>query len=147
MGRRVKASAETSQNGVPLPILALIYDFDGTLSPRPMQEYSFLPQIGEDPKAFWQEVGEVAKGLVFAGEALQCGKPSAPLPVGQRRRGRGRGLPALSRGTQLGLARRVLDDAAGKARRGEDVQPMRLTDLGVKLAHHIEVQRRMTTDR
>ena len=61
MGRRVKASAEVSQNGAPLPILALIYDFDGTLSPRPMQEYSFLPQIGEDPKAFWQEVGEVAK--------------------------------------------------------------------------------------
>jgi hypothetical protein len=42
-------------------ILALIYDFDGTLSPRPMQEYSFLPQIGEDPKAFWAEVGEVAR--------------------------------------------------------------------------------------
>ena len=61
MGRRVKASAEASQNGAPLPILALIYDFDGTLSPRPMQEYSFLPQIGEDPKAFWKEVGEVAK--------------------------------------------------------------------------------------
>ena len=37
------------------------------------------------------------KGLVFAGEALQCGKPSAPLPVGQRRRGRGRGLPTVSR--------------------------------------------------
>jgi hypothetical protein len=85
--------------------------------------------------------------FVFTGKALQRGKPSAPLPVGQRRRGRGRGLPALSRCTQLGLARRVLDDAAGKARRGEDVQPMRLADLGVKLAHHIEVQRGMTTDR
>ena len=93
------------------------------------------------------KVGEVAKGLVFTGEALHCGEPSAPLPFGQRRRGRGRGLPALSRCTQLGLARRVLDDAAGKARRGEDVQPMRLADLGVKLAHHIEVQRGMTTDR
>ncbi len=57
----MKASAEASQNGAPLPILALIYDFDGTLSPRPMQEYSFLPQIGEDPKAFWAEVGEVAR--------------------------------------------------------------------------------------
>jgi hypothetical protein len=42
-------------------ILALIYDFDGTLSPRPMQEYSFLPQIGEDPEAFWAEVGEVTR--------------------------------------------------------------------------------------
>ncbi len=91
------------------------------------------------------KTGEVAKARI-RGEALQRGKPSAPLPVGQRAAGRG-ALPTLSRGTQLGLARRVLDDAAGKARRGEDVQPMRLADLGVKLAHHIEVQRGMTTDR
>jgi hypothetical protein len=41
--------------------IALIYDFDGTLSPRPMQEYSFLPQIGEDPAAFWAEVNAYAK--------------------------------------------------------------------------------------
>ena len=42
-------------------IIALVYDFDGTLSPRPMQEYAFLPQIGEDPKAFWAECNRVAK--------------------------------------------------------------------------------------
>ena len=41
--------------------IALIYDFDGTLSPRPMQEYTFLPQIGEDPAAFWDEVNAFAK--------------------------------------------------------------------------------------
>jgi len=41
--------------------IALIYDFDGTLSPRPMQEYTFLPQIGEDPAAFWAEVNAFAK--------------------------------------------------------------------------------------
>jgi phosphoserine phosphatase len=42
-------------------IIALVYDFDGTLSPRPMQEYAFLPEIGEDPKAFWAECNRVAK--------------------------------------------------------------------------------------
>ncbi len=41
--------------------IALVYDFDGTLSPRPMQEYSFLPQLGLDPKEFWAECGRVAK--------------------------------------------------------------------------------------
>jgi haloacid dehalogenase-like hydrolase len=35
--------------------IALVYDFDGTLSPRPMQDYAFLPQIGEDAAAFWAE--------------------------------------------------------------------------------------------
>jgi len=41
--------------------IALVYDFDGTLSPRPMQEYTFLPKIGEDPKSFWRECNAVAR--------------------------------------------------------------------------------------
>jgi hypothetical protein len=41
--------------------IALVYDFDGTLSPRPMQEYSFLPQLGVDPAAFWAECSRVAR--------------------------------------------------------------------------------------
>ena len=41
--------------------IALVYDFDGTLSPRPMQEYSFLPQLGLDAQEFWAECGRVAK--------------------------------------------------------------------------------------
>ena len=41
--------------------IALVYDFDGTLSPKPMQEYTFLPKIGEDPKAFWAECNRIAK--------------------------------------------------------------------------------------
>ena len=54
------ASARRSKPGLKNTI-ALIYDFDGTLSPRPMQEYTFLPQIGEDPAAFWAEVNAFAK--------------------------------------------------------------------------------------
>jgi len=41
--------------------IALVYDFDGTLSPRPMQEYAFLPQIGADAAAFWAESNALAK--------------------------------------------------------------------------------------
>lgn len=41
--------------------IALVYDFDGTLSPRPMQEYSFLPQLGIEPKVFWDECTQVAR--------------------------------------------------------------------------------------
>ena len=35
-----------SRNPVPV---AIAYDFDGTLSPQPMQEYTVLPKIGVEP--------------------------------------------------------------------------------------------------
>lgn len=41
--------------------VALVYDFDGTLAPGNMQEQSFLPAVGGDPKAFWAEAKERAK--------------------------------------------------------------------------------------
>ena len=41
--------------------IALVYDFDGTLSPKPMQEYAFLPQIGADAAAFWAESNALAR--------------------------------------------------------------------------------------
>src|SRR5688572_11907555 len=40
--------------------IAVVYDFDGTLSPQPMQEYTVLPKIGIEPKAFWKRVNEDA---------------------------------------------------------------------------------------
>jgi hypothetical protein len=41
--------------------IALVYDFDGTLSPRPMQEYAFLPKVEVDGPAFWAESNALAK--------------------------------------------------------------------------------------
>jgi 2-hydroxy-3-keto-5-methylthiopentenyl-1-phosphate phosphatase len=41
--------------------IALVYDFDGTLSPQPMQEYTVLPEIGVSPQAFWDECQREAK--------------------------------------------------------------------------------------
>jgi 2-hydroxy-3-keto-5-methylthiopentenyl-1-phosphate phosphatase len=37
-------------------IIAIVYDFDGTLSPQPMQEYTVLPTLGINAKKFWDEV-------------------------------------------------------------------------------------------
>jgi hypothetical protein len=42
-------------------VIALVYDFDGTLSPQPMQEYTVLPKIGVDPPSFWAMVNEEAR--------------------------------------------------------------------------------------
>ena len=33
--------------------IAIIYDFDGTLTPKTMQEYTLLPKLGIEPKNFW----------------------------------------------------------------------------------------------
>ena len=43
------------------PIVALIYDFDKTLSPRDMEEYSFLPGIRVEPDIFWGQCAEFAR--------------------------------------------------------------------------------------
>jgi hypothetical protein len=41
--------------------IALVYDFDGTLSPQPMQEYTVLPKIGLEPGVFWSQVNREAR--------------------------------------------------------------------------------------
>ena len=45
-----------------IPIVALIYDFDGTLSPGNMQEFGFIQAIGKKPREFWEESDEIAIG-------------------------------------------------------------------------------------
>ena len=44
------------------PIVALVYDFDGTLSPGNMQEFGFIQAIGKKPQEFWQESDDIAVG-------------------------------------------------------------------------------------
>lgn len=38
-----------------MPIFAIMYDFDRTLSPRDMQEYQFIPSLGMEAADFWNE--------------------------------------------------------------------------------------------
>ena len=36
--------------------IAIIYDFDGTLTPKTMQEYTLLPKLGINPNMFWKNI-------------------------------------------------------------------------------------------
>lgn len=40
------------------PIIALLYDFDKTLSTMDMQNYSFIPRLGLSPDEFWAKASE-----------------------------------------------------------------------------------------
>lgn len=42
------------------PIVALIYDFDGTLSPGNMQEFGFIQAVGSTPEEFWRMSDSIA---------------------------------------------------------------------------------------
>ena len=42
------------------PIIALIYDFDGTLSPGNMQEFGFIQAIGQNVQEFWNASDSIA---------------------------------------------------------------------------------------
>lgn len=43
------------------PIVAIMYDFDKTLSPRDMQEYSFIPSLQMEAGEFWDKCEEMSK--------------------------------------------------------------------------------------
>jgi len=44
------------------PIVALVYDWDGTLSPGNMQEFGFIQAIGKTPEEFWRASDGIAVG-------------------------------------------------------------------------------------
>lgn len=43
------------------PVVALIYDFDGTLSPGNMQEFSFIKALGMTSEEFWEKSDKLTK--------------------------------------------------------------------------------------
>lgn len=43
------------------PTVAIMYDFDKTLSTRDMQEFNFIPNVGMKPKDFWAEVQTMSR--------------------------------------------------------------------------------------
>lgn len=44
-----------------IPTIAICYDFDMTLSPKNMQEYSFFEEFGTTPEEFWGEQNNLIK--------------------------------------------------------------------------------------
>jgi 2-hydroxy-3-keto-5-methylthiopentenyl-1-phosphate phosphatase len=53
---RARAENARGKHSFGRKTLALVYDFDGTLTPQPMQEYTVLPELGLSPQRFWDEV-------------------------------------------------------------------------------------------
>tara|TARA_B100001564_G_C20528437_1_gene618548 strand:- start:152 stop:991 length:840 start_codon:yes stop_codon:yes gene_type:complete len=41
--------------------IAIIYDFDGTLTPKSMQEYTLLPKLGINSQSFWKMIVKEAR--------------------------------------------------------------------------------------
>ena len=41
--------------------IALVYDFDGTLTPKTMQEYTVIPRLKLNSKKFWAEIIDEAE--------------------------------------------------------------------------------------
>lgn len=52
----------------PQNIIAIVYDYDQTLSPTYMQEEVLFPKFGIDPKKFWQRCHELVKDQGYDGE-------------------------------------------------------------------------------
>lgn len=68
-----------------LPQTALMYDFDKTLSTHDMQDYAFIPSLGQSPEAFWRKAAAHGKSrgmdnilsymYAMMKEARAAGKP------------------------------------------------------------------------
>ncbi len=60
--------------------VAIIYDFDGTLSPGNMQEYDFLPAVGKNNRKFWAHSNKIAEDtdsdpiLVYLSEMIAAAR-------------------------------------------------------------------------
>ncbi len=58
--------------------IAIIYDFDGTLTPKTMQEYTLLPRLGIKSKNFWSDIVQETKKtgaetmMVYMRHLLDC---------------------------------------------------------------------------
>ena len=68
------------------PIVAILYDFDKTLSTTDMQNYSFIPKLGLDQNEFWSKAGtynekyHIERTLAYMYAMVEeCKKKDIPL--------------------------------------------------------------------
>ena len=43
------------------PTIAIMYDFDKTLTTKDMQEYTFIPKLGMEASFFWAKANALAQ--------------------------------------------------------------------------------------
>ena len=65
------------QNTMTRPTVALIYDFDGTLSPANMQEFGLIQTFGKDPALFWSRSNQLsedneASKMICSKKTMSC---------------------------------------------------------------------------
>ncbi|MGL6196073.1 MAG: HAD family hydrolase [Thermoguttaceae bacterium] len=59
--KKSKKSTSTNATKNNRPVVAICYDFDGTLCPGNMQEYGFIQKTGKNISEFWKEARELSK--------------------------------------------------------------------------------------
>ena len=52
----------------PQNIIALVYDYDQTLSPSYMQDDVLFPEFGINPQQFWDKCNQLVHGQKWDGE-------------------------------------------------------------------------------
>lgn len=59
---------------IPQSTIALVYDYDQTLSPRYMQDEVLFPEFGINPASFWDKCNKLVKEMSWDGELayLKC---------------------------------------------------------------------------
>lgn len=67
------------------PTIAMMYDFDKTLTTKDMQEYTFIPKLGLSSEEFWKKANDQARGegmdsilsylKLMLDEAKRCNQP------------------------------------------------------------------------
>lgn len=96
---------------------AIVYDFDGTLARGNIQEASFLPSLGIEPKAFWEEVKRLTREadadeiLVYMNEMLRLAREKGHRVNREFMTEHGRKVP-LFEGLANGSWFRRIDDFA-----------------------------------
>ena len=54
------------------PIVALMYDFDKTLSPKNMQDYGFMDGLGMSAGEFWSACTDSHTKIIWTASCLTC---------------------------------------------------------------------------